>query len=69
MIERIPPDCRWCGRPMRVLNWVETTRLCEAEPSYTAGRAVCETPDCLDRDGLKAEDRAWVREQMRVVDG
>jgi len=55
------PDCRHCGQPMTVLNWIDITRLDDAQPRAMPGMTRCDTPDCLDANGLKAEDRAWIK--------
>ena len=56
-----PPDCQHCGQPLTVLNWCDVTRWGELRPRFIPGQSRCDTPDCLDANDLKADDRAWIK--------
>lgn len=68
MTEPEPPDCGRCGQPLTVLEWIDCTQFGDPEPRQIAGQARCDNPECPDRNWHKADDRAWIKEQMRLVE-
>jgi hypothetical protein len=73
-----PVNCYRCGQPGHT-DWVDVTRLGDAEPKYVAGEQYCLTEGCTDLDGSRRlvaltpeqlrdrANRAWMGRQERLV--